>query len=75
MAKLSTEEFRELVETEVLTVPEAADYLGMTRQGVWFQIKAGRITAIRKKLILRADLDDYDAKAHKGPPRTGRRKT
>jgi hypothetical protein len=62
---------RTIVETEVLTIPEAAEYLGMTRQNISQQAKLGRIPVIRGKLILRADLDEYNATVKKRGPRRG----
>ena len=69
--KKQTEEFRERVETEVFVSTEAADYLGMSRQNLSQQTKAGRIPCIRGKLYLRADLDEYNATARGGPERKG----
>jgi hypothetical protein len=71
MPQISTEALRRIVETDVFTIPEAAEYLGMTRQGVFKQVRSGRIPIIREKLILRADLDQYDATVSKGSPRKG----
>mgnify|MGYP000988351030 FL=1 len=62
---------REIIESEVFTTPEAADYLGMSRQNLSQQTKAGRIPCIRGKLYLRADLDEYNATARGGPERKG----
>lgn len=50
--KKQTDEFRERVETEVFVSTEAADYLGMSRQNLSQQTKAGRIPCIRGKLFL-----------------------
>lgn len=62
---------REMVETEVFTSTEAADYLGMSRQNLSRQTKAGRIPCVRGKLYLKADLDEYNATARGGPERKG----
>ena len=69
--KKQTEEFRERVEAEVFVSTEAADYLGMSRQNLSQQTKAGRIPCIRGKLYLKADLDEYNATARGGPERKG----
>mgnify|MGYP000494500139 CR=1 FL=1 len=69
--KKQTEEFRERVEAEVFVSTEAADYLGMSRQNLSRQTKAGRIPCIRGKLYLKADLDEYNATARGGPERKG----
>ena len=71
MMKAQTEEFRERVEAEVFVSTEAADYLGMSRQNLSQQTKAGRIPCIRGKLYLRADLDEYNATARGARPRAG----
>lgn len=62
---------REMVETEVFTSTEAADYLGMSRQNLSRQTKAGRIPCVRGKLYLKVDLDEYNATARGGPERKG----
>jgi len=59
MAKMTPEALRELVEREVFTIPEAAEYLGLTRQLVSKQVNAGKIPSIRGKLVLKQDLDRY----------------
>ena len=69
--KKQTEEFRERVEAEVFVSTEAADYLGMSRQNLSRQTKAGRIPCIRGKLYLRSDLDEYNATTRGGPERKG----
>ena len=69
--KKQTDEFRERVETEVFVSTKAADYLGMSRQNLSRQTKAGRIPCIRGKLYLRADLDEYNATARGARPRAG----
>jgi hypothetical protein len=71
MAKLSTGVLRTIVETEVLTAPEAAEYLGMTRQNISKQVGLGHIPCIRGKLFLRGDLDEYNATVKKRGPRRG----
>ena len=68
---MRTDKFRERVEAEVFVSTEAADYLGMSRQNLSQQTKAGRIPCIRGKLYLRADLDEYNATARGGPERKG----
>lgn len=75
MTKKRTDEFRERVEAEVFTSSEAADYLGMSRQNLSRQTKAGRIPCIRGKLYLKADLDEYNATVRGGPERKGGDKT
>ena len=62
---------REIIESEVFTTPEAADYLGMSRQNLSQQTKAGRIPCIRGKLYLRADLDKYNSTVRSEQPRGG----
>jgi len=62
---------REIIESEVFTTPEAADYLGMSRQNLSQQTKAGRIPCIRGKLYIKADLDEYNATARGARPRGG----
>ena len=71
MMKTQTDEFRGRVEAEVFTSTEAADYLGMSRQNLSRQTKAGRIPCIRGKLYLKGDLDEYNAAARGGPERKG----
>ena len=71
MTKTQTDEFRGRVEAEVFTSSEAAAYLGVSRQNLSQQTKAGRIPCIRGKLYLKADLDDYNATARGGPERKG----
>ena len=75
MTKKRTDEFRERVEAEVFTSTEAADYLGMSRQNLSRQTKAGRIPCIRGKLYLKSDLDGYNATVRGGPERKGGDKT
>jgi len=65
MAKMTLEALRELVEREVFTIPEAAEYLGLTRQLVSKQVNAGKIPVIRGKFVLKQDLDRY-AETFKG---------
>ena len=69
--KKQTDEFRERVEAEVFVSTEAADYLGMSRQNLSQQTKAGRIPCIRGKLYIKADLDEYNATARGARPRGG----
>lgn len=69
--KKQTDEFRERVETEVFVSTEAADYLGMSRQNLSQQTKAGRIPCIRGKLYLKADLDEYNGTVRSEQHRTG----
>jgi hypothetical protein len=71
MARLKLETLRQIVEEEVFTIPEAAEYLGMTRQNVHKQAILGKIPCVRGKLFLRADLDEYDAGVRKSYPRKG----
>ena len=71
MIKTQTDEFRGRVEAEVFTSTEAADYLGMIRQNLSRQTKAGRIPCIRGKLYIKADLDEYNATARGARPRGG----
>ena len=68
---MRADKFRERVEAEVFTSTEAADYLGMSRQNLSRQTKAGRIPCVRGKLYLKADLDEYNATARGGPERKG----
>ena len=78
MTKIRTDEFREIVEAEVFTSSEAAAYLGVSRQNLSQQTKAGRIPCIRGKLYLRADLDKIQLYGQKRTtqgrrePKTGR---
>ena len=71
MTKIRTDEFREIVEAEVFTSSEAAAYLGVSRQNLSQQTKAGRIPCIRGKRYLKGDLDEYNATARGGPERKG----
>ena len=71
MTKTQTDEFRGRVEAEVFVSTEAADYLGMSRQNLSQQTKAGRIPCIRGKLYLRADLDKYNSTVRSEQPRGG----
>lgn len=75
MTKKRTDEFRERVEAEVFTSTEAADYLGVSRQNLSQQTKAGRIPCVRGKLYLKADLDDYNATVRSDQHRSGGDKT
>ena len=68
---MKADKFRGRVEAEVFTSSEAAAYLGVSRQNLSQQTKAGRIPCIRGKLYLRADLDEYNATARGGPERKG----
>ena len=68
---MKVDKLREIVEAEVFVSTEAADYLGMSRQNLSRQTKAGRIPCIRGKLYLRADLDEYNATARGARPRAG----
>lgn len=68
---MRADRFRERVETEVFTSTEAADYLGMSRQNLSRQTKAGRIPCVRGRLYLKADLDEYNATARGARPRGG----
>ena len=68
---MKTDKFRERVEAEVFTSTEAADYLGMSRQNLSRQTKAGRIPCVRGRLYLKADLDEYNATARGARPRGG----
>jgi len=72
---MKADAFRERVEAEVFTTPEAADYLGMSRQNISQQTKAGRIPCIRGKLYIKDDLDKYNATVRGGPERRGGEKT
>ena len=69
--KKQTDEFRERVEAEVFVSTEAADYLGMSRQNLSQQTKAGRIPCIRGKLYLKADLDEYNGTVRSEQHRAG----
>ena len=71
MMKTQTDEFRGRVEAEVFTSTEAADYLGMSRQNLSRQTKAGRIPCIRGKLYLKGELDNYNATVRSEQPRGG----
>lgn len=68
---MRADRFRERVEAEVFTSTEAADYLGMSRQNLSRQTKAGRIPCVRGRLYLKADLDEYNATARGARPRAG----
>lgn len=68
---MKTDKFRERVEAEVFTSSEAAAYLGVSRQNLSQQTKAGRIPCVRGKLYLRVDLDEYNATARGARPRAG----
>ena len=71
VAQMRANQLREMVETEVFTSTEAADYLGMSRQNLSRQTKAGRIPCVRGRLYLKADLDEYNATARGARPRGG----
>lgn len=58
------------VAENVFTFPEAAEYLHMTRQGISKAVKEGQLRAIRGKLILKPDLDRYDATVIHRRPRS-----
>ena len=75
MTKVRTDEFRERVEAEVFTSSEAAAYLGVSRQNLSQQTKAGRIPCIRGKLYLKADLEEYNATVRSEQRRSGGDKT
>ena len=49
---------------DMLTIPQAAEELGVTRQNIWHAIKRGRIKALRfghVALIPRSALEEYEA--------------
>lgn len=52
-----------------MTVQEAADYLGITRAGIWKATKSGALRQTHNGLYIKPDLDDY-----KGTVKTGRPK-
>ena len=68
---MKVDKLREIVEAEVFVSTEAADYLGMSRQNLSRQTKAGRIPCVRGKLYIKADLDEYNATARGARPRGG----
>ncbi len=57
------------VEENVLTASEAAEYLGMTRSGIWRAVDVGKLSCIREKLFLKDELDYYQANVKTGRPR------
>lgn len=59
---------REIVEDEVFTAPEAAEYLGISAQDLSKEIKGGLIPCIRDRLFLKEDLDEYDLRVRGGSP-------
>lgn len=62
-------ELKAFIVAEVLTGPEAQEYLGITKQGFDKQVKLGRIVPIKGRLFWRADLDEYRANVKVGRPR------
>lgn len=72
---MKTSKLREVVEAEVFTPSEAAAYLGVSRQNLSQQTKAGRIPCVRGKLYLKADLDEYNATVRSEQHRSGGDKT
>ena len=68
---MKPDKLREIVAVEVLTPSEAAAYLGVSRQNLSQQTKAGRIPCIRGKLYLRADLDEYNETVRSEQHRAG----
>ena len=52
-----------------MTVQEAADYLGITRAGVWKATKNGSLRQTRNGLYIKPDLDDYKRSVKTGRPR------
>jgi excisionase family DNA binding protein len=57
---------------DMLTIPQAARALGVTRQNVWQAVQRGRIKALRfghVSLILRSTLEEYAGTRKPGRPR------
>ena len=48
---MKADKLREIVEAEVFVSTEAADYLGMSRQNLSRQTKAGRIPSLKPSLV------------------------
>jgi hypothetical protein len=48
------------VEENVMTFPEAALYMHMTRAGIHNAVNGGRLRAIKGSFILKTDLDEYN---------------
>jgi excisionase family DNA binding protein len=54
---------------DMLTIPQAAKVLGITRQSVWQAIQKGRIKALRfghVSLVPRSALEEYETTKSKG---------
>lgn len=66
---LSDELLRQWVTENVLTAPEAGEYLGITRSGVWKAVRSGTLPCIREKLFLKSDLDQYASTVKTGRPK------
>lgn len=65
---MTTEELRALLQTEVLDIVRAAHFLGIRSDSLETAAARGRIPFIhigRKKLFLKADLEDYKASRSK----------
>lgn len=63
--------------SDLLTVPQAAKYLGISRQAVWEAIKKGRLETLRfghVSLIPRASAAAYKKTRHPGGPAAKERK-
>lgn len=61
---------------KMLTIPQAAEYLGATRQAVWDAIEKGRLEAERYdhvRLIPRAALIAYKKNRRPGGPKPKRK--
>ncbi|GHV50359.1 hypothetical protein FACS1894216_02410 [Synergistales bacterium] len=61
---------RAWVEENVLTCPEAAEYLHMTRQGINYAVKTGALSLVKGKLLLKSELDEYNKAVEKRRPRS-----
>ena len=52
-----------------MSVQEAADYLGITRGGLWKATRNGALRQTKNGLYIRPDLDEYRATVKTGRPK------
>ncbi|MCF0248515.1 MAG: helix-turn-helix domain-containing protein [Synergistes sp.] len=56
---MDADEVFNFVIENVLTIQEAADYLGITRMGLWKATRNGALRQTPNGLYIKADLDEY----------------
>ena len=66
---MDADELFNIVVENVLTVQEAADYLGKSRKIIWKASKSGALRHTPNGLYTKADLDEYQRNVKNGRPR------